>query len=210
MATTLLVGDVILAKVVCKDATGGEVFNGYHYGVSSIVGAPTLEDFAANFEAAVFANYQASMSTSCSFDGVEASIINRAMYPTPATSNVHSGAGTIADDPMPGQVSGIISWVTAFSGPLFRGRSYLGNLAVTAINAIGTPTNGALGLFAAIALNAFQFALSSSGGNSAFLTYILWHRKIAGFNIILGLNLPPKFATQKRRGNYGKNRTPPI
>jgi len=210
MSTILANGDLIEARVVTKDASGGENLNVYHYLISSVAASCLDTDFAVVFDAMAAPLYKQVMSSNCFYDGVQVAIINRPIQPAPVASAAHSGAGTVAPTSAPTQVAGIISWVTALAGPRFRGRNYIGNLWATAVTAAGFPTAGYLTLIGNLASGVATFNSVVNGGRSCSCALGIVHRITNAFTAVVSFLLPAKFATQRRRGNYGKNRTPPI
>ena len=211
MSTALMAGDIIQFRVVTKDETGGECFNIFNFGINNpVVG--TVTDLAAVeiMDGILAPLYKALMAPSSTYDGIEGSIVNRSPKPASVFYNGSTGPGLVGSKNLAGQTAGIISWTTAFAGRAFRGRSYIPNLADGWKLATGIPSSffqtAMLALGAAIIT---QSAFTDLGA-SAPCVLILFHRRTLGFNLILGLHVPLKFATQRRRGNYGKNRIPPI
>lgn len=134
-------------------------------------------------------------------------------------TGVKSLSGIAVNDPpiigdasspgLPTQVSGLIRWVTDFAGAAGRGRSYIPFPSVDWMGANGFPTNEAI-----IALNAIADAIRAAiptvtgalGGVATF-QQIIWNPispEFAAGNIVKSYLSEQKFATQRRRGNFGK------
>jgi len=207
--TNVMSGDILQFRVITKDETGGECFNIYNFGINSVTGAIGDLDCAEIFDTALAPLYKAIMSPTTNYDGTEVSIINRTPKPITQKWTLNSGPGTIGTKTLPTQVAGIISWGTAFAGRAFRGRSYIPNLADGWKSTGGIPTTFFQTAMAALA-SSILGRTSFTDIGTANATFILFHRRTLGFNLMLSYDIPLKFATQRRRGNYGKNRIPPI
>lgn len=210
MPIPVAIGDVAQVRIIYKGATGEEAINTCYYVVTTVGGTPATDhDIAQAFDAANAGTFQSALPTDTHYDGVEVSVIS--FIPPGVTQKVGTGAGagTWTSIAMGNQVSGIISWITRFAGPKYRGRIFFPFPGISAILA-GVPTSLYLAALNAVAGAIFGFTTVSVGGRTCNLLPILWHRTTRTFDYITTANLPTKFATQKRRGNYGKNRIPPI
>ena len=213
MSTQLEIGDIVQARVVTRDTTGGENFNIYNFSIINVVGTPLDSDFATQLDSLIAPLYKALLPTTSNYDGVEISLVNKTLRPIqPATvyTSASSGPGLITADSMAGQVAGMISWATSLAGQAFRGRSYVGSVPVTMITAAGVPSSAYITLIGTLALNLFEFTGFTIGATSLLCGLTIWHRLHQTYTIITSFFIPGKFGTQRRRGNYGKNRLPPI
>lgn len=211
MATPVIVGDIIQMRVITKDETGGECFNIFNFGIGApLVGVITDLEVAQNLDALIAPLYKALMAPTSAYDGIECSIVNRSPKPVSDKTTANAGVGLSGSKNLPSQVAGILSWGTAFSGKAFRGRTYIPNLADGWKLSTGIPSvvfQTAMTALGNAIITMFNVVV---GGASVPTHFILFHRSVLGFNLMLTLNVPLKFATQRRRGNYGKNRIPPI
>lgn len=211
MATSLLVADVPLIRIVCKDPTGGECINVLHYLVTAIGGAPATDaDLASAFDTACEASIKAALNSGWTYDGVECSIQNRVPLPLTQKNNVSAGAGAGIGTPAPSQVCGILSWGSLLSGRKFRGRTYVGGVSAGNTTSTGLPTNAYQALLTTLGNAIIGFTNVAIGGRTATIALALWHKATRTTTLITTGSIPVKFATQRRRGLYGKNRTPPI
>lgn len=210
MAFPVAIGDVAKVSIIYKGATGEEAVNTFYYVVSTVGGTPATDhDIAQAFDGANAGTIQSCLPTDCKYDGVEVSLITYIPPFVTQKSGTGAGFGVWASISMGQQVSGIISWLTRLAGPKFRGRIFFPFPGISAILA-GIPTAAYLAALGAVATAIFGFTAVSVGGRTCGLLPVLWHRRTRTFDYISTANLPDKFATQKRRGNYGKNTQPPI
>ena len=213
MATELTTGDMVQARVVTRDVTGGENYNIYNFRVINVVGTPLDTDFATQLDTLIAPLYKAFLPTTSNYDGIEISLVNKTLRPVQPASvytSASSGPGTIAENSMAGQVAGMISWATNLSGQAYRGRNYLGSVPVTMITAAGVPSSAYVTLIGTLALNLFTFTGFTVGASTLLCALSIWHRVHQLYTIITSFYIPGKFGTQRRRGTYGKNKPPPI
>lgn len=219
MAQPLQLNDVIAMRVWCTSAEQAAV-NTFNFAVLAISApAATDQDAADAFSTVIAPDYKAIMSTVDNFNGVQCQIIDRG-FPTvlfvPANDTTDAGPGILAGPNLPRQACGLISWRTTKAGRKYRGRTYLpfpnGNLDT----GIGAPTGGAVTAFTALANNVLNF--TAIPGFSITLGLVLRHR---GFpravppipptdDPIADYSVPAKWATQRRRGSYGRANVSPI
>jgi hypothetical protein len=130
--------------------------------------------------------------------------------PAPAYDNTAALPGTITGNMLPHQVAGLLSLRTAFAGRSGRGRLYMpfpttscSGLNGTILPAYSTP----LGVFAALV--PATVTVTGAGGN-AVLTPVLVNRKTAVWKVINNVLVSSNFATQRRRGDYGRPNVSPV
>lgn len=112
--------------------------------------------------------------------------------------------GTGGADPIPAQVSGIITRFTALAGRKYRGRVYI-PFPATVFNATDdTPSAAyvtALDLFADDITGTDEIG---AGGNTFQMQSCIFHRADNTSTPTLNWRSNKKWATQRRRGNYGQ------
>lgn len=121
---------------------------------------------------------------------------------------------------MPGQVSGIISWKTLFTGQKYRGRSYMPFPPDSCFDLnIPGPTAGYLNDMDGVANYWMNVQIIGTAPNSADVISILYHPAYtddlgvfhpATYDPIKSWASPQRFATQRRRGEYGALNPPVI
>jgi len=221
MATALALGDIVRVRTYCLfDLQAQLSVNNLDYIVGAVGGTPaTDQDVADQIDAAVAAPYKDLMTGAATYKGVQASILNvTPPYLTrinPVTSNSHAGVGTATGQPFPGQVSGIISVQTMRGGRAGRGRTYVGFPGIVHDTGAGNPTNAYVALLVALADQICVGLGISIGGRTATLVRVLLHTKNK-FDIVFppdgvtSFTARAKWATQRRRGDFGRINVSPV
>jgi hypothetical protein len=210
VAQQLAINDVVQLQVVCADGSQA-AFNTYHYQVTGVgVAVATLEDMIINFSALVAPKYKVMLYNGATYDG----IIGQVISPLPLLARVlydaDGGVGTAGAIGLPKQTSGLIRFQTNFAGPGFRGRAYIPFPSATSNQADGVPTNAynANGLVLADALK--NFIAVSNGGRTATVQMGLFRRAGSIFTPIVSDGAAANWATQKRRGDFGRPNLAPL
>jgi hypothetical protein len=210
MALVLAINDIIRAQYVCSDSDQAS-FNTVHYKVTGVGGTPaTLDDFAATWEAAIHALVKPLICNVSSFDGVIAQVISPLPLMARVFSTIHQGVGTGGAVGQGRQVAGLIRFRTDFAGPGFRGRNYLPFPSTSASQLYGTPTAAYNTAALALADAIFNFAAFAVGGRTATVDMGLFKRAGSIFTPVTNVSASPDWATQKRRGTFGRPNLPPI
>jgi hypothetical protein len=194
--------------------------DGCDYVLTSATGGP-LNDTLGTILLALYplwnANLKACLSTSATLVGAKLS----AVWPPPRALGgiVTEGAvGTGGAGTLPGQVSGIIKNVTIVAGRAYRGRYYMPFPYAAAVDTDNTPVAGYV-----TKLNNFavQFVANISAMPVA-TTYnfnpVIYHRKAGkaglplanSFDFIANTIGEKLWATQRRRGDFGRLNSPLI
>jgi hypothetical protein len=210
MATPLTTSDVMQCRIVGKDPSGGEWVNVLHFEIASTTANPTDLDFIHELDANIAAAYKGVMSDQFTYDGIQGTIINRDIQPATVVYTASAGPGGVASNSANTQATGLISWYTAFGGRKYRGRTFVAGVYIGAISTTGFPGSSYLTLLAALASAIFGYNSWTLSGRSGTCNVCLYRKLTAAVTLIENGIAIAKFATQRRRGNYGKNRTPPI
>jgi len=184
-----------------------------HWVVDSMVGpGATDPEIAAFFGGGAWAAaIKALLSSTMSFRGARAQNV----FPPPVLAsvavNTSAGPGTVAGDLMSTQTSGLISLATNFAGRRFRGRKYMPFPGEADNDATGVPTAGYLTRLAALR-NLFTATQSVVGGaGTTNFKLVIFHK---GGNpvptVVTGAIAQPIWATQRRRGSYGRPNNQPF
>jgi len=210
MTQALAVNDIIKAQLWSHDAEQAAV-NTFHYQVTAVGGvAATLEDFCDLWSGAVFLAYKALLNQIATFDGVLGQII----FPLPLFTSVKNtgdaGVGTGGATAGPRQTAGLISWKTALAGPGGRGRTYVPFPSNSDVDTDGTPNATYVGKLGDLDNALGAFTTVSAGGRSATVAIGIRQSKTGNFvPFNAGVN-NKKWATQKRRGSYGRPNSSPF
>lgn len=186
---------------------------GCHYKITAIVGGGTsLGGIAFGMQTAVDGILQSLMATDVSILGCKVAILDQIPYPLPGIATSTS-TGALVAPTLPGQASGIITKVTEFSGRKYRGRVYVPFPAPSQNDVDNTPTDNYVSnlLLLSQQLFAQPWTITDDGGNMVTVLAYL-RQKLAPHNLtpITGGNPRKEWATQKRRGDYGRTNSPVI
>jgi hypothetical protein len=185
------------------------------YWSCSSVGAPpaTTSDFAANLDATLSADYRALINNNAEYRGLTIQRVSGGPpYELPDVSTANTGVGTGGAIAMAKQSAGLINFQTAFIGKKNRGRQYAPFPSTTHDQGNGVPTNAYMVLLANLAADlrpaSYFVAL---GGRTGFMLPVIWNPKVPGYTAkILTDSEKQRWATQKRRGDYGRINVSPI
>lgn len=214
MAVNILAGDLVKFSVWCTDGDQASV-NTYWYQCNSIVGSGVSDLTAAQeFEVGMAPLYKVNLNNNADFNGVQCQIMRAGRPFIAQQSNALVGVGTGGAIALPRQTAGIISWRTDKAGQAYRGRTYLPFFATDSDVGNGTPNAGTQANILAIANFAVVLNTLGTGGNTSHLIFSLKHSAPKGVQpladpIILG-KVPPKWATQRRRGSFGRPNVSPV
>jgi len=210
MAAQLITGHIWQLKVYCQ-ADDQLAVNVFHYQVVEQNGALKLDsDFAARADFVLAGLYADLLSAQAEYRGVGVQRINPIPPSTEVYANVQAQAGAVATDLLPRQTAGLLSKRTGIAGRKYRGRAYIPFPAEGHNEADGTPADAYL-----VALLALSDVLEvpmvvGTAPNDTTLQPIIWHRLSSTFDNITSVTTNDKWATQRRRGSYGRTNTPPI
>lgn len=122
----------------------------------------------------------------------------------------NASSGTRAGTVMPKQASGIISWRTAVGGRRGRGRSYIAFPDEDSNIDTGYPDATYMADIETLAAKMQNTgALIFSGANTMTANLVIWHRPFSAPTLVDHHTTPQKWATQRRRGDFGRpNKVP--
>lgn len=202
-------GDFLEYRVVCSFGVQTS-FNVRHMRVSGVgVPIPNLGDCATAINAIMAPLWKAVMSNQCTYRGVMVRRVRPLPPSPPAWENGSQGVGTVATEPLPNQVAGVISLYTNFAGRRYRGRLYIpfpaeGDNTVTSIPSAGYLTG--LGNIGGAVLG----IITNPNTKIAILTPILYHRLDGTSNDLVGTTTRTVWGTQRKRGGFGRANPPPF
>jgi hypothetical protein len=210
MATVLAPTNLLRCSMWCSEAGQASV-SSFYYLVVTVGGVPaTDQDVGDTLATNAGALLRACINNNATFNG----IVTQKIIPPPLTVDVFStanaGAGSGGTPALPKQVTGLVSWYTALAGRAKRGRTYMPFPAVPADLGDGTPTAAyqtAVSTFANAVKGLTAIAI---GGRTATLALILYHRQLTTYDVITALLVRNQWATQRRRGAYGRPNISPI
>lgn len=209
MARNLTTGSII--RVAGYGFLNGQLsINRWHYVCQGPgVGVVSDLDFVNSFDTAVATAYKGVMSSAAQFLGWTAQVVFPLPIQVRQESIASAGPGTRGGTPMPTVVCGITEWLSVMAGRSGRGRTYWPFPANTDVSASAQPVGlyiSALGTASTAILN---FTTVTGGGGSIPVQLTL-HSKTAFLPNLTGFTVKNKFASQHRRGAYGKTNVSPL
>lgn len=229
MTAPLQPTNLVLARVWTRTvmAGGQAAVNNLWYVVSS-VGSPiaTDTDVATTVDTLLFAQYKGLMTSLGEYRGVQAQIFDgqnkpyRALY-SPAFTNANAGFGTAGTSPLPPQTAGLISFQTNKPRQANRGRTYIPWPDSSAESGGGSPDPVYLSELGVLATNMSVGLAVSVAGRTATLVRVIKHGKSRPGNVVgdyptpvidpvLSVSVSSGWATQRRRGAFGRLNKSPI
>jgi len=202
-------GDIIKSRAAAFQA-GQLGLNTIYWEVSGVSGSgATLLEIAEALSGVWHTHYKSLMGTTATFLGVGVSNIT-----PPATIEYaytgDDGAGTATGEPLPTQTAGLISLKTPFAGPRNRGRIYI-PFPTEGLNGSPSEPNGTA-LIAMVSLAAEIFPGHAILGASGACTIapVIFHRDSLGYTFLDQAIPRDKWATQRRRGSFGRPNVAPF
>jgi len=190
-----------------------------HYRVAGMAGTgPTQTQIATAIDALIAPLIKPTLVITARYRGS----MTARVFPVPrvVTSNItaNAGDGIVAGDPLPGQVSGIITLRTLNAGRKYRGRFYVPFPGEADNAPTGVPTGSYQTALDTLGTALVQTIVGvGSGGNTANLEPVLAKFTYANHEVqsvqtfLLDSRIGrPRWATQRRRGNYGAQNVAPI
>src|SRR6185295_487266 len=209
MSTPLNVGDILEVKVFCMqgDQLG---INVQHFDVVSLTGVPSLEATATDMETNLSVYYSNVLVEHARFRGITLAVV----APSPIAGvirNAHAIDGLVSGDALPKQCAGIVSLRTATVGRTGRGRIYVPFPAEASCGADGQPLASYrtdLSIIGDYFVN--DQLIDQGSGDTVTIHGSVYHRITTTSTLYAGYVIPIKFATQRKRGDYGRINTPPF
>jgi hypothetical protein len=211
MATVLAPGDILRATWDIPGLNGQTALPSVHYIINVVAGAPTDQQLADKLDLIITPNLLPCINALATYRNV----IVQKIAPLPIYSrvfqNASTAAGTSGPNPVPQQVSGLIGWQTPVARRGGKGRFYMPFPATINVNTLtGHPQVLYLANLGAFAAGVNGITNFGTVPNTATCQQVIFERKTLGFAIVTGISVRALWATQKRRGDYGRVNAPPI
>lgn len=204
------INDIYQVKAVAFD-TDQLGLNVRHYVVvAATAPEPTRVQIAQQFYTAMNAIYGPMLNNNATFRGFAV----RFIWPGPVSVEDHSTgaaiAGTAGAISAPRQTAGLIKLSTGLAGRTGRGRIYVPFPATASVQ-----LDGSLGPAYTTNLATLAGAWSAqvvvpNGAGSITLQPIIWHRSTHTFSLVTGAIPRTVWATQRRRGGFGRTNLMPF
>lgn len=171
-------------------------------------GAPTAAQALARFQTNVVdtiwpsgaGGIKAQFSAGVILTNVQTRVVNSSTGRVQSTAQAaYTRAGTSGGNPLPAEVSVVLSLRTGFSGASFRGRLYLPPPTISANNSNGRLDTTAQGVLVT-SLAAAMVAMNAD------VTYgtadvVVWSRKLLIPTVVVSIDMGDVFDAQRRRRN---------
>ena len=178
------------------------------YKVTAVGGTPATDQDIADVADAFFGgSIKPLLNNNAEYRGIRVQMY-LAIAPIPLFVDVVStnsaGVGTGGPTSLPKQSSGIISWYTNLPRQANRGRSYIPFPAAEHDSGDGFPDAPYVTALNALRGQIRAFNGTTTGGRTCSLQQVLFKRFTKTFEpVVIGL-ARPLWATQRRRGSYGR------
>jgi len=223
MATPLQVGMLLKLRTWCIFSAEQQAsVNTFWYVCGAIGPSPASDlDCAAELDALLAPLYKPAMHSLAEYRGTQCQIYE-SIEPFHAAfgeqfDNSNNGPGTGAGDPLPSQTCGLISYSTNLPHQANRGRTYIPFPPAGANSAGGSPSAAYGVLLTNIAAITASGLAVSQAGRTATLVRVLFHgknkddiRPIPAETPISGSSVSNLWATQRKRGLFGRHNNSPI
>ena len=185
--------------------------NLFHARVAA-VGSPaaTDHDVAQTVSTIIAPKYKQLLTSHSTFRGVGVRILNQVPTMPMVAYTGDQGPGAQTDIDLPRQTCGIWFMQTNFAGRAYRGRSYMPFPYVTADAGDGSPTSTYLDNLLTLATNLMGITAVSVVGRTATLAWCIYHRNTKTSTDIVNWGTRAAWATQRRRGSFGRANVPPF
>jgi len=198
-------------KLVCTH--GGQIgVNVRHYRAALMTGTGTTLGAVATAMNSAFAGpYRDLLSSDASWLGVAVRVITPAPGSALAFNKEDTAVGLRTAEVLPGMVSGIITLQTTIAGRGYRGRVYIPFPDESANEDAGVPTAGYVTDLETLgaALIATR-VVGTVGVNDVTLRPVIFHRGDSSFTEVTSARANTRWATQRRRSDYGAQNVVPF
>lgn len=215
MATSVVAGDIVVSQVVCYSTAEQQsaVLNRYWYVFSVTGGSVTFGQIATQLDTNWNAQYLAMMPNVASYRGTR---VRRVFPVVPAMAQWeaeigNAGNGSEGSIGLPTQTCLLIQLYTDFVGKKAQGRQYVPFISSNFVTSTGIPNSAAITAGLLIAAELTSPVTVTAGGGSAVIVPILFNPVVPSTVYQLKrADVPPAFATQKRRGLFGRTNKVPF
>lgn len=205
-------GDIVQFTVVVNENEQTALLNfRYEAGIST-GGSGTEFDSAVAFDTMIAPLIKPVINNNATYRGTLCQKIWPLPIPARAQSTGGVGAGTSGATALPRQTAGLTTWRSSLAKQANRGRTYWPFPSTTSNSANGLPLAGYQGALVtmATAIRTLAVLVGPTGGDFCVATFGIFHKATHGFTPIESSTASAFWATQKRRGSYGKANVSPL
>jgi len=180
-----------------------------YYRVTTLLGGPiTFLNVATAYSNLVEASYKDLIYNGATFRGVRVRRVAPANDDNWAIFTGDAGVGISGPNALPLQTSGLITFGGPTMGARGLGRQYIPFPAVLDNTAAGEPTVGYKNRVAVLGGLIVADLSVASGGSSVVLSHVNWRSGSLAFQYLDIVQRVGNWATQRKRGSYGKANQP--
>jgi hypothetical protein len=205
------VNDLYQARIICFQGSQIAV-NIRHYVVTNVTGVEgTANNLATIIDTQFAPHYKPLINSNASYRGVGVKLILPVQGVESAVV-MNSGLGSGGVDSLPKQCAGLIQLQTVVGGRHGRGRVYIPFPSEQHSDANGAPTAAYGTLLTTLAADFLLLAVYTSGPNTTTWAPCIFNRGTGTFiklNPGGATNSRTKWASQRRRGDFGKSNVLP-
>ncbi len=211
MSVILANGDRLEVRFFCQQGEQGSVNTVFYRCGLPSGGDVTDLNAATLFDSEIGATMKIFLTSTTNYQGCTVRVANQLPLPVEAIVNTNAGAGTGGAVSLPRQTSGLIDFRTEVAGPGGRGRWFMPFPATGANELNGKPTAAYVASLSDFAL-ALRGITEITGGGAAVIPveFVLWSRKFATMRTITGSFGSTRWATQRKRGSFGRPNSGPF
>jgi hypothetical protein len=205
------VGEVYEYRIYCTAGTQTSI-NVRHLKLISFTGTPPVESsFPASLVTLYQTAYVALMQAGSNFAGISVTKVDPAPLGVTFVS-LGGTAGGVAGDPLPTQCSGLITLRALTGGRHGRGRVYIPfpSEASSTTSPQPTPVAGYMTSLTTLSALFVNTILFGAVGNQWTAFPGVYERATRIFHTMATATGIPKWATQRRRGSFGRPNSPPF
>lgn len=204
------IGDIVQARFYCSKGDQASVTVRHWLTATKIGSGGTLQDLADKLSTAMAPLFKALINSGATYVGCDTQIL----FPTlgvPAQSVIGAGVGLTAGDPLPAQTAGLISFRTSLGGRKNRGRCYVPFPTEVDNDASGDPNAAYLvELFNLGAGLVASYNPAGGAGNTNRMDACIYHKSTHTTTAITSYLRRDRWATQRRRGGFGRPNSTPF
>jgi len=208
------VNDFIILKAWTSDTDQASVQRVWYFCNASAGAGATDLQLATQANATLAPIYKTILNNNATYHGIQTQLYRLGQPFAAQQDSSSTGAGTAGATAMARQVAGITTLTTAYSGRRYRGRIYWPFPATAADTGNGVPTAGYLTILDSLGIYLINTIVVGSGGNTSTLIPVLQHAAgktpTPAPTPLLDALPVGKWATQRRRGSYGRVNVSPI
>jgi len=213
MPSTPVVGDILQMRVFSQASTQLGI-NVLHLSIKAQVAPFTSDQTLVDHLSEGFSSsWRQVQGPNSIYYGMALSLRVGVEWLQIATSIAGQGAGLLAGDVMSRQTSGVLTITAGLPGRRYRGRVFLPFPSEGGNSPDGHPNAAYVGAMSALG-GAFASNMvlmeDPPGLGQTTIRMGIYHRNDGTISDVTGFNPRNKWATQKRRGDYGKPNTPPF